>query len=136
MLCAMTNWSVSNMTLIILNSKCCRLACSKSCEFYLFGNKTEVFIRSVTLIRLSQDRVKGFTSCSIVGGCISTYCKCCNIHLKGKSDRVNYTFHMCGHKEVENCIVVKKPRSVSISSRFAIYFSLHSPCAGMGHGSG
>lgn len=54
---------------------------------HLFSYKPEAFIRSVTLVRLSQDRVKGFTPSSMVGGRIRCYCKRSNVHLHGKSER-------------------------------------------------
>lgn len=64
--------------------------CCKLCDVYLFSYKPEALIRSVTLIRLPQDRVKGFASCSMVGGGICSYCKRSNIHLcKKKSERMD-----------------------------------------------
>lgn len=54
---------------------------------HLFSYKPVAFIGSVTLVRLSQDRVKGFTPSSMVRGRIRSYCKCSNIHLHGKSER-------------------------------------------------
>lgn len=42
----------------------------KLCDFYLLSYKPEALIRPVALVRLSQDGVKGFASCSVVGGCI------------------------------------------------------------------
>lgn len=53
----------------------------ESCYIYLFSYKPEAFVRSVALICLSEDRIKGFTSCSMVAGRICCYSKCSNVHL-------------------------------------------------------
>lgn len=68
--------------------------CCKPCDLYLFSYKPEAFIWSVALVRLAQDGVKGFTSCSMVAGCVCRYCKCSNIHLHRKSERMNYICNM------------------------------------------